>query len=381
MFIIIASITLVGIISGGFIAKFLVRSIKSLNRQVEIIKRGDLSVQIEKAGSRDEIGTLTEAFGDMVSNLNTITSDIRNKTKNIFSEIDFLQTSFSETNKANEEFVRIIEEIASGAASQVKGVDHVSGSLNLVFDQVTRAVDSASLVSASSDTAVSNIEQVVQVFKALMERVNEVNRIMSDTADTIRKANEKTNDITLFSETITQIARQTNMLALNASIEAARAGENGRGFAVVADQVKSLAQQSHGASKQIDEITLSIREEFTEAISSIEQGVVQAMEGVKSVTQFDSRLNELKQSSVTAYTRVDSIIGAIRSIEKECRQALKVAEEVADLSKSFSAGSQQAVASIEEQSAVMLQIEERLKNIGSNTQLLQEAVETFKTKG
>ncbi|MGE4284164.1 MAG: methyl-accepting chemotaxis protein [Clostridia bacterium] len=375
--ILVILIIIIGILISGILSILLVRSVKKLKAQVELVKQGDLTVVIED-NSSDEIGMLSQAFRGMVSSLTTITKDIRQKTKNIFSDITFLNESFHETSKATEEITQVINEIASGSLEQVQGVEDVSQSMNQVFEQVTKAVEYANSVYSSSNKSVSNTEYVIKTFKTSMQKVNTVNDMVEDTSTIIQHVSEKSREIASFSDTISQIASQTNLLALNAAIEAARAGENGKGFAVVADEVRTLAEQSNLASKQIDDIIKNMQSEISKAIQTIQGGLVQARDGVNAVNEVNNHLNELKQSSADAYSRVEEIINAIRGIENDCRSALSKIHEMADVSRSFSAGSQQAAASTEEQSAIIQQIEEYLRSIRQDTQALNTAVDKFK---
>lgn len=375
--IIIIVIILIGMLLGEGLSIILVRSLNSLKAQAKLIEEGDLTVKFDKIGS-DEIGILTQSFKDMVDNLLVVINEIKNSTKNVAYEIDNLHRSFSETSTSTEEITEVITGIAAGALKQTDSVNEVSKSMNEVFEQVKKSVDNANLVSDSSNKAVTNTAHALEIFKTSIEKVVTVNKTIENTAAIIKKLGNKSKEINTFCEIVSQIASNTNLLSLNASIEAARAGEQGKGFAVVANEVKGLAEQSDEASKQISGIATSMQKEIEDAIKAIQDGVIEANEGVNAVTQVDTYLVELQKSSNEAYVRVKDIINAISLIEVDCKSALNKVCELTDITRDFNAGSQQAAASTEEQSAIMHQMNENLSNIKQSIYQLSDIVNKFK---
>lgn len=375
--LIILSVILLGLLLGEGLSIILVRSLNRLKAKAERIQNGDLTVTFEKAGS-DEIGVLTRTFENMTGNLVSLTHEIKNNTKTVVSEISNLYLCFSEAEKAAEEISHVITGIADGTSQQTRRMAEVSGSMNEVFEQVKKSAEHADLVSESSEKASANAVRAMDIFKTSMEKVMSVNRTVEQTALIIQALGEKSKEISSFSETISKITRQTNLLSLNAAIEAARAGEHGKGFAVVADEVKALAGQSDEASKQISEIAVRMQIEIDHAIQAIREGAVQANEGVSTVQQVDIYLAELQNSSLEVSNRARVILEAICRIEEACRGAVHQVHELDDISKSFSAGSRQAASSIEEQTTILQQINGNIDAIKQTTYCLSDVVNKFK---
>ncbi|MDD7795485.1 methyl-accepting chemotaxis protein [Clostridium sp. 'White wine YQ'] len=377
MIIIIFIVIVIGILAGQAISSLLVRSLNKLKNNADLVKEGDLSVKFDKF-STDEVGELTQSFSNMVSNLLNITNEIKINTKNVTYEIDTMYKSFTETSKATEEITDVISRIATGTFEQTNNVDKVSQSMNDVFKQVQKSVDYANLVSDSSNEAMLHTTKALDIFKTSIEKVITVNRTIENTANIIEELGYKSKEINSFSETISQITKQTNLLSLNASIEAARAGEQGKGFAVVANEIKMLAEQSNKASSQISEIASTMQSEIDIAIKTIQDGVIQANDGVNSVTAVDTYLLELMNSSNDANKKAKDIIASINLIESNCRSAVEDVYELADISNKLSAGSQQAAASTEEQSAIVNQLNKNLDNIRQMMSSLGNVVNKFK---
>ncbi|GFZ33749.1 methyl-accepting chemotaxis protein [Clostridium zeae] len=377
--ILVVLIIVLGIIIGEIFSIFLVRSLNKLKRKAELIKNGDLTVKFDKAGD-DEIGDLTQSFGEMVNNISVITNEIKNNTREVNAEITDMHKSYSETSNTAEEITQVINEIATGSLEQTGRINQVATTMDEVFRQVENSVQKANIVSSSSDTSLNNTNAALNLFKTSIEKVTTVTDTIETTAMIIKELDSKSKEINAFSETISEITSQTNLLSLNAAIEAARAGEQGKGFALVANEIKDLAEQSSNASSQISEIANSMQNEILSAMKAIEKGVNHANESVASVNKVDSYLSDLQESSIDTNIKIKEIISSIYIIEKTCKDSLNRIHDLDDISRSFSAGAQQAVASTEEQAAIMYQVKINMNNIKDMTDRLNNVVNKFKVE-
>ncbi|MDO9133585.1 MAG: methyl-accepting chemotaxis protein [Hydrogenophaga sp.] len=290
-------------------------------RLATAISNGDLTQTVHVVG-KDELAALMQALGGMQASLSRIVGEVRNST-------DSIGTASEEIASGNQDLSARTEQAASNLQQTAASIDQINSTVRQSADSARQAT---LMAVANAEVAVRGGQVVSQVVTTM----NEINQSSQKIGDIIG--------------VIDGIAFQTNILALNAAVEAARAGEQGRGFAVVAAEVRSLAQRSAQAAKEIKVL--------------IEASVGKVETGSRLVTQAGSTISEI----VANAEKVSAFISDITTAAQEQSQGIgQVNAAVSQLDQM----TQQNAALVEESAAAA----ESLKDQASR---LAEVVRVFR---
>ncbi|HWZ47270.1 MAG TPA: methyl-accepting chemotaxis protein [Herbaspirillum sp.] len=302
------------------IGTWLVRAItRPLNRAVEIAKAvaaGDLTQDIV-AVSRDETGALTSALKEMNDNLKRIVGEVRVGT-------DTIATASAQIASGNLDLSSRTEEQASSLEQTAAAMEEITSTVKQNADNARQANLLAVTASGIATDGGTAVNQVV----ATMTSINESSRRIVDIISVIDG-----------------IAFQTNILALNAAVEAARAGEQGRGFAVVASEVRSLAQRSAAAAKEIKELIGDSVDKVGAGSKLVEQAGNTMSEIVASVKRVTDVVAEISAAGQEQSAGIDQVNLAITQMDEVTQQNAALVEEAAA-----------AAASLQDQAASLAQL-------------------------
>ncbi|MBC7871974.1 MAG: hypothetical protein H7Y09_14105 [Chitinophagaceae bacterium] len=254
----------------------------------------------------------------------------------------------------------------SVAASEQADVIHMTNQMmeeflemsGRVSDQARAMTQTAGQVAEISGNGQVAIQQAIHGMSQIRREVNAIGTTITRLAQLTRRIDE-------IITSVSEVATQSNLLALNASIEAARAGKQGRGFAVVADEVRSLAQQSSGAARQVRSILAEIQSAVKETIGAIEIGMQGVDAGLTMTQQADRVMVQLGES-VTASNK------AVRSIYEVIRQQADGLEGIAINMERISRINQQNLASTRLFETVTTNLNRLADELQTSLQLGQE---------
>ena len=272
------------------------KPLRELSLIAEQITNGDLSARIPENQRGDEIGVLAQAFRRMVEVL-------RRSTGNISQAISLLGSS------ANE-ILASTTQVAAGTAQTAASINETTTTVEEVRQAAELSAQKAQYVSDNANR-VAQISQSGQ--RAVLETSTGMQLIrdqMGIIAQTVVRLSEQSQSIGGIIASVTDLADQSNLLAVNAAIEAAKAGEQGRGFAVVAQEIKSLAEQSKQATTQVRGILSHVQRATGNAVMATEQGSKAVEAGVKQAGQAGEAIRLLAESSDEAVQAAIQIVAS-----------------------------------------------------------------------
>ena len=327
------------------------RPLKTSLEAANLISGKDLTKDLSGFCSRKD------EFGFLLSSFNRMTEMLRDQMKSIQNGVNVLSSSSAEIMAST-------AQIASGSSETAAAITETTTTV----EEVRQA---AQLSSQKSKNLTESTNRVAQVSRDGQKSVNETaDRIkniriqMDNIAETVIRLSEQSQSIGGIIATVTDLADQSNLLAVNAAIEAAKAGEYGKGFSVVAQEIKNLAEQSKQSTLQIRNILNDIQKSTSSAVLVTEQGNKAVEEGSKKSEEAGE---------------------AIRILTGNIEETAQVAVQISASSQQQLVGMDQIGAAMQninqastENAASMAQAEESVKNLHDIGQKLKDIVEEFK---
>ncbi|HSJ24212.1 MAG TPA: HAMP domain-containing methyl-accepting chemotaxis protein [Longimicrobiales bacterium] len=333
---------------------------------------GDLRVTVD-GRMPDEFRILAGAFTGMAQRFRGVVGETVETANRIGQSAADLSGIAEEVAASSGEVSTAMVGITTGAEEQAFGLRTVDHALERMREGAAAIEDSAGEVVAVSgriaDLAEEKRQDVGRALAMLLD-LREVVRTAGRQVHELSRASER---ISAFVGSIQGIARQTNLLALNAAIEAARAGEHGRGFAVVADEVRKLAEASARAAHEVDTTVSQIREQIDGFVTTTDRGF-ERVAGVEDTSRgaeaaFEDILQAIAQVSEAA-TRVaqaaDANRVAFETVDDAVRNVGAAAESHAASAQQVSAAAEQQSAATQEMSAASVELlmsADRLKEL------------------
>jgi methyl-accepting chemotaxis protein len=298
---------LVLIASAVFGALSIARPLAALTKPINELAAGNFNVAVSGVGRRDEVGQIATAVSAMAARVRETIAEIKQSALEVNSASGEISTSTTDLSQRTEEQAASLEETTAAMeeiSATVRKSAENAGQANKSAGQAREVADQGGRVVAKAVTAMAKIED----------------------------SSRKISDII---GVIDEIARQTNLLALNAAVEAARAGEAGRGFAVVASEVRSLAQRSSQAAKDIKELITNSNGQVQEGVELVNHAGTALNKIVESVKEVAELVSDIAQASTEQATGLEQINKALMQMDEVTQQNAALVEENAATAKAL----------------------------------------------
>lgn len=325
----IALLIIVGFLQYLF-SKKLFRPLNTMRSSMEKVAAGDYSIHL-KEGS-DEIGKLSIQFNIMSTKIGHMLSSIKKTTTDSSSGASNLKNEVQQANNTLETITQDVNTMAKLIHTQNEAtseVSHTIQELSRSVDAITNNVMEVSQLSVSTEEHAKMGANSIDTLQNQMLKLQQSSIVSEKNVSSLKNRSVEISSIV---QLITDIAKQTNLLSLNAAIEAARAGEQGKGFAVVADEVRKLAEQSAHSAKQISLLIKEVQLDTDKAVDSFKEEA----ELVKNSSSLVSNMGIIFQNIFTETSNVSAsmqeVSAAIEEISAENEEVASIFEELTQTS-------------------------------------------------
>lgn len=372
--ILLAAAILASLKFANVISKPIVRVTEATERMAE----GDLTVEPLDVTTKDEIGSLTNAFNKMSTNLRHLVQNVSASSEQVASSSEELMASSDQTTRATEQITSSIQEVASGSRMQEEHIDDNKRALEEMSAGVSRVAEATTSVSELSDSATQIAHDGQDSIDKVVEQMKQISSSTSQTADRIHSLNARSAEIANIVGVITEISDQTNLLALNAAIEAARAGEHGKGFAVVAEEVRNLAEQSKKSADDITTLISEIQKDTKQAVVAMNHGAADVEAGMSAVSQAGKGFNKINEAVRDISGQIMDVTAIAQQMSASATHIVNSMHQISALSQDASGNSESVAAASEEQLASMQEVTAAAEALSKRAETLLQEVQFFK---
>jgi methyl-accepting chemotaxis protein len=295
------------IVLGATVARIIGKPLVQSVEVLDAVAGGDFTQRLE-IDSTDEVGRMAAALNRAVGEMRSALTDIRERSMAVAA--------------AAEELASASEELSSGTQEQASSLEETSASLEEITATVRQNAD--------------NARQANDLAAGSRESAEKGGRIVGSTQSAMGEINASSKRIADIILTVDEIAFQTNLLALNAAVEAARAGEQGRGFAVVAGEVRSLAQRSAVAAKEIKALIQDSVRKVDTGAELVQRSGDTLEEIVASVKRVTGIVSEIAAASSEQATGITQVSQAMSQMDKVIQSNTAQTEELSATAQTLS---------------------------------------------
>ena len=379
IFVVILQLLFIGI--GYVFANRIIQPILNVTDRLKVLATGDFRTDPgddARFDSNDEIGEMRQALRILQSNISDMMKKVMATAQQVNDSAEMLNSSADQSSDVSNSVANSMVNVAGNCSEQFTEIETANGQVEGLGHHMN---DFVSTIQHSSDVVKETQEKAVSEAKTVdgaVEQMRLIQEAVMQSATVITELGEESDRIGKIVDTISSIAGQTNLLALNAAIEAARAGEHGRGFAVVADEVRKLAEQSSESAGEIAGLITSIQDKSQRAVTVMNEGVSRVEMGTKVVQASGSSFNEIAEMVRKVAEESQAMNNIVVALSDNTQNIEKAIQSVSVKSSSVSSEAESVSAASEELTATMSEIADSSKVLANMAQDMLKAVEHFK---
>jgi methyl-accepting chemotaxis protein len=298
--------------------------------------------------------------------IRTTIVELNNTTKDAYSVSQELLESTEKTKSISTNIMKKMNDVNSGSITQLEGTSQTQQSMIDMSEGIIQLANASNNISTNSIEVANQAKNGSNQIENSIAQINQISKSAKVSEEVINKLSEQSAKINNITELITQIAKQTNLLSLNASIEAARAGEAGKGFAVVADEVRKLAEQSTSSAMEISKVISEIKVITQTAVNSIDSQIRDVSIGKQIINETGVTFKSILQGTDSLTNSMHDLTALSEEMSAQSEEVTAYVEQMKGISQETSYQSEVVVNSVKDQ---LIDVENNLKLVNMLNEL------------
>ena len=344
---------------------------------------GDFTRRMNARSENEAMAEIAEEFNEMIAEIERTTAEIKQFAEQVANSSEVVTASSEEVYAASENVSDSIQEISDGAADQ-------DAQLQAVANEMSGLSATTEEIAASSNEVAKLAEETAQAGRSgrkaareAMEGLEKIEATSDEAVDEIEALEAEVAEIDELIDFVTEIATQTNMLALNASIEVSRSsarGGNDDGFAAVANKIKELADEAKGATEDIERRLERIKAQTEHTGEEVQTASDQIADHADSIQEAIDALETIAEHAQETNTGIQKISEATEKQADTTQEVVAMVDEVARISEETTSEAENVAAAAEEQTTALTEVSRSASDLTTQAERLKEALERFQTE-
>jgi methyl-accepting chemotaxis protein len=357
--------------------RYIRQPIMVISSYVEHIANGDLSKGTLEIKGKDELGHLAKGVTIMKDAIHSIFSNIKTHHSHTTVTADQLYEQMQHALDGMEKVAASMDEMAIKSQEQVSEISNSATLLHNVKDVVEGVSHVATEMQQLSDEVKGATASGLRDMDVMQENTDKMEQSMGQSVEAMSTLDEQMNQIDKIIQTIESMASQTNLLALNAQVEAARAGEYGKGFGVVADEVRQLADQSKIATKEINGMIQSIKQQKDHVSANMEKTKQHTIENRTNMERTYKQFKAIDQMATNVSTQNITIAMQMKEVSEKVKEVMEFSRKVKGTADHHASHAQTIAAITQEMQAIVGEVHAGVKDVTDSSQQLQQQMDRY----